>query len=219
MERPCRAVEGRDHPVTGGVHFAAPEALELASAGLEELGQELPPARVAETGDERGRVDDVREQQRDEHAAVDAGREARPGTDARPLDLDARLVTVREAVVPGRDVEDLTRPENGPRPVGEVRSEATGDHHADVARLAPLASDRRPDVLRPTPPRVGHETPDRQVTEFDDVADDLRELDDLVGLVEALGEDVGHPISARRPCPRRPRSRAAPGRAQWAASR
>ena len=123
---------------------------------------------------------------------MDAGREPGPRPDPHPLDLHARLVADRVAVVSRRDVEHVTRREDRPRPVHEVDPEAAGDDEADVARLAPLAADGRAHVLGPAPAWLRDELTDRQVAELDDPRPDVRELDDVVGLLEALRNDVCH---------------------------
>src|SRR5262249_23920002 len=83
-------------------------------------------------------------------------------------------------------------PEDDGRAVRELDAEAAGDDEADVPDLAPLAADGRPDVLRPAPAGLVDEAPDGQITEVDDVRADARELDDFVGIVDALAQDVGH---------------------------
>ena len=73
LERARGAVERRQQAVTRGYDLAPAESLELGSNGDEVLGEELPPASVAESGRRLGRFDDVREQQRREHPAPEAG--------------------------------------------------------------------------------------------------------------------------------------------------
>ena len=90
-----RAVEGRQHPVPGGVRLPAAKALQLVAARLEELRQERPPARIPELRGHDRRVDEIGEQEGREHAAVNPRRESRPRLDAHPFDLHARLVPDR----------------------------------------------------------------------------------------------------------------------------
>ena len=113
---------------------------------LERLRQQVAPARVAETGRDLGRADDVGEEERYQHAVV-RGADARPVAQAAPLDLHDRLVADRVAVVPRRDVEDVTGAEDDRRAVGELDAETARDDEADVPDLAPLPTDGRPDVL------------------------------------------------------------------------
>jgi hypothetical protein len=55
-----------------------------------------------------------------------------------------------------------------------------------------IAADDRADVLGPAPARLGDQLPHREIAELDDAASDAREVDDVVGLLEALRDDVSH---------------------------
>ena len=154
MQRRRRRGEGGEQPVASRVHLAPAEALELHARGLEVLREQVPPARVAQPRGDRGGVDEVREEKRDEHAAVDPGREARERADPGPLDLDARLVADRPAVVARRNVEDVVGAELEPRAVLELDPESSREDHPQVARLAPLAADGRAHAVAPAPARA-----------------------------------------------------------------
>src|SRR4051794_8881776 len=54
------ALEGGNEPVTGCVDLVSAEALEERTDESVVLGEELPPAHIAEPARRRGRVDDVR---------------------------------------------------------------------------------------------------------------------------------------------------------------
>ena len=97
---------------------------------------------VAEPRRHRRRVDEIGEQQRREHAAVDPGREPGERADPCPLDLHAGLVADGPAVVAGRNVEDVVGAELELGPVPQAHPEPTREHDAEMARLAPLAADR-----------------------------------------------------------------------------
>ena len=164
------AVEGREQAVTGRLHLAPAEALELDPRRLEVIREKLSPACVAEAHRDRGRVDEIGEEQRGEDTAANARRETGPGSDPAPLDLHALFVADRVPVVSGRDVEHVPRPELGLRAVGERDSEPTGDDDAEVARLAPLAADGRLHVDRPAPAGLGDQLGDREIAELDDAS-------------------------------------------------
>ena len=57
---------------------------------------------------------------------------------------------------------------------------------------APLPADDRAHALRPAPPGLRDQLADRQIPELDDARPDVGELDDVVGVLEALGDDVCH---------------------------
>src|SRR4029079_6907977 len=78
-------------------------------------------------------------------------------------------------------------------------AEMAGDDEADMPDLAPLPADRRPNRLRPAPAGLVDEAPDGEVAEVDDVRADVRELDDLVGLVDVLPQHVRHRGNRKAP--------------------
>ena len=170
----------------------------------------------------RGRVDEIGEEERDENAAVDPGREAGEGADPGPFDLYERLVADRPAVVSRRDVEDVLGAELELRAVLELDAEPSRQDHPEVPCLAPLAADRGAHAVVPAPARLMDEVADRDVSEVDHAHLDEGKLDDLVRPAEVLDVVLRHgayTVSGRRRCRRRPRSRAAPARPRAAASR
>ena len=192
MKRGRGRREGREEAVAGRVDLPSAVAFELRARRLEMLGQKVAPAGVAHARRERRRVDEVGEQQRDEHAAVDPRGKAGEGADAGPFDLDELLVADRPTVVPRRDVEDVLGAELELRPVRELDAETTRKDHPEVPRLAPVASDRRAHAVVPAPPRLVDEVADRDVSEIDHAHGDEGKLDDLVRLAEVLDEVLRH---------------------------
>ena len=67
-DRPGRAVEGREEPVTRGVELPSLEPRELATNDRVMLLQELAPSRVSEARRQLRRTHDVGEQDRGKHA-------------------------------------------------------------------------------------------------------------------------------------------------------
>ena len=99
VQCPRRPIERREHSVSGRLHLASAESLELDSRRLEVIREELAPARVAELCRNRRRVDEVSEEQGGEDSTVNACRKPREGSDPAPFDLDAPLVPDRKPVV------------------------------------------------------------------------------------------------------------------------
>src|SRR5262245_29641451 len=75
-------IERREHAVPGRVDLASAEALELPTLRLEVLRQHVAPRDIADALHDRGRVDDVGEQQRDELSRPAARAKARERADA-----------------------------------------------------------------------------------------------------------------------------------------
>src|SRR5688572_15660093 len=72
-DRTRRTVEGRQEAVTGGVDLASAIPRELAADDVVVRPEEVGPAAIAELGRPTGRVDDVGEEYRSQHA-VGVGR-------------------------------------------------------------------------------------------------------------------------------------------------
>ena len=123
-----------------------PNRSSSARAASKCSREELAPARVAELRRRRRRVDEVREEQRGENSAVDPGRKAGPGADARPLDLDARLVPDVYPSWPGGMSKTSSGPNSSVVPSRELDPEPPERTNPDVPSLAPLAPDVRPDM-------------------------------------------------------------------------
>src|SRR5207247_6552789 len=67
-DRPCRAVEGGEEAITGGVHLPAAEARELAPDNRVVVPEQLTPGAIAKRDSTFTRADNVREQDRREDA-------------------------------------------------------------------------------------------------------------------------------------------------------
>ena len=91
-DRPRRAVEGREEPVTRRVELPSLEPRELSTNDRVMLLQELAPSRVSEARRQLRRTHDVGEQDRGKHAlrlvpSAEARDEARGGPHRRAVDL------------------------------------------------------------------------------------------------------------------------------------
>ena len=194
------------------------EPLALPTARLELFFDiETDPLRDLCYCSPRRRVDEIGEEERCEHAAAAAHQEAREeGTVARDVELHARLVSDRVAVVTGRDLEDVVRPVHDLPPVGIENAEPPGEHDPHVADLTPLSAHARADVLGPAPADVRDHTAQRELAELDEIRGESGKAHDLVRRVEALERGVGHrsrrqipgDSSSDRPCTSMTRARA-----------
>ena len=79
-----RPIEGREHPVARRGHLAAAEPVELTPDRLEVVDEELAPGRVPHPGGGRCGVDEIREEEREERAALQAGVEPGERVQAGP---------------------------------------------------------------------------------------------------------------------------------------
>src|SRR5262249_33092037 len=112
------------------------------------------------------------------------------------------------AVVARRDVVDVAGREVGGRAVGVLDGERARDDGADMARLAPLAADRRPYVGGPAPAGLHDALRHGEVAQLDGLLHEIREAHDVVGLAEVLRSGRHWEIMAcRSPCWTSPRRR------------
>lgn len=188
----CGSVEGREQPVSRRLHLPAAEALELGSNSLEVTREMLAPLDVAEFGGDRGGVHEVGEENRGENAVADSRRKAgKEGTKARPLDLHARLVPDREAVVARGDIHDVQRSELERRSVRILDPESTRENDADVTDLAPLSPHPGAHVLRPAPSGLRDDLTHGEVPELDETRPQPGSVDLVVWILEAPEAGVG----------------------------
>jgi hypothetical protein len=69
-----RSVEGSEQAIAGGVELAAAEASQAGVGDRVEAHQQRAPGLVAESGRMLGRIDDVAEEDRRQHAVGFGGR-------------------------------------------------------------------------------------------------------------------------------------------------
>jgi hypothetical protein len=80
-----------------------------------------------------------------------------PGTEQ--VQGDIVLIPHYPAIVPGRDAEEIARPEDNFGPVCHLDRRMARYHQAEVLYLAKLGAGRWPNVLRPPPTRFVDSTP------------------------------------------------------------
>src|SRR4051794_24548419 len=106
------------------------------------------------------------------------------------MQRDIGLIAHDPAVVPGRDVEDIARAHLDHLAVIHRRRGLAGDDHPDMLDLARRLAKRGADMLGPFPARLISCAADSHPADMDELEASEIELADLVGLLEALEDDV-----------------------------
>jgi hypothetical protein len=164
---PSRRVEDGQEPVPRGRDLAASVHVELSPETLVVLDDQGSPGCVAHPPENRGRVDDVREQDGREHPiARRVGRLAVP-TRVRPLDRHVGDVAVDPGVMARWDLVDIAGIDVHLRPVVHHDMEPSADREGDVPHLAARGADDGLHVGRPAPTRRQRDPADDRLVEVD----------------------------------------------------
>ncbi len=184
-KRVRRCVERRQQPISRYVDDATTEPLDLRPDALVEHCDLLTPRDVTDPDEHGRRFDDIGEQESHERAVLLANR-AGERTHSHPLDHDRRFVADCEPVVTGRNVVDVVGAELEGGAVAKNETDATRSHDAHVPRFAPLAADEGLHVGRPAPARLLNRSRNGHACDLDQILDDARKSNRLVGTAEVF---------------------------------
>ena len=112
--------------------------VDLTFGQLVVAPDDIAPGGRAASDGLCGRVHDVGEQDREQHAPAAGGLGTRVRAHGLEVDRDPGLVADHPGIVSGRDLEDVAGPNLELGPVAHLGSEPAAEGHPDVMKLARL---------------------------------------------------------------------------------
>lgn len=152
-------VEHGKKSIAGGLNLAPAKAVELTPRLLVVFEEQLVPGGVAQAPQMRGRIHNIRAEQRGEHAIPVGGRSKKPRT--RELDCLEGFVADYQSIVTGENVIDVVDPDFVCLAYFGLDSKSSPQDHTLVMDLAGAGLSDWTDIARPAPARLQVESPDR----------------------------------------------------------